>query len=573
MVFVDAGGLFKNIIQRRIDIMNDRIDSALGFIKADIVLRNAKYVNVFTNELLDGDIAIKDGYFVGIGDYEGIKEIDLNGRTVIPSFIDSHIHLESSIVSPYEFARAVIPHGTTAVIADPHEIANVIGTDGIDYMLQSTAGLPLDVFIMLPSCVPATPDDENGANLSHHELVPYLREERVLGLGEVMNAPGVINKDFELLEKITSTLAYAKKIDGHAPGVVGKDLNAYITAGVTSDHECTTLDEALEKLRKGMWIAIREGTAAKNLESLVELFDEKYHFRCMTCCDDKHPGDILKQGHMDYIVKKAVSLGANPILAIKTATINVAKHFRMPNVGAIGIGYKANFSVVDDIRALNILSVYKEGNEIYSRENGLIEFEPPKIDKKLLLRVKHTFNIKELAPSDFEIEKQPEYTVIGLQNGQITTEKIITSDVSDCAMLAVAERHKGTGHIGKCYLSGYGIKKGAIATSISHDSHNLIVAGRSAEDMAVAANCVRANNGGLAIALDGKVIGQLALPLAGLMCDNTIEEVAAVMDELHEKAAELGVNPLIDPFMTLGFVALSVIPAIRLTTKGILEVK
>ena len=245
----------------------------------------------------------------------------------------------------------------------------------------------------------------------------------------------------------------------------------------------------------------------------------------------------------------------------------------MPNVGAIGIGYKANFAVVDDIRALNILSVYKEGNEIYSRENGLIEFEPPKIDKKLLLRVKHTFNIKELAPSDFEIEKQPEYTVIGLQNGQITTEKIITSDVSDCAMLAVAERHKGTGHIGKCYLSGYGIKKGAIATSISHDNHNLIVAGRSAEDMAVAANCVRANNGGLAIALDGKVIGQLALPLAGLMCDNTIEEVAAVMDELHEKAAELGVNPLIDPFMTLGFVALSVIPAIRLTTKGILEVK
>lgn len=551
--------------------MNDRIDSALGYEKADIVLRNAKYVNVFTNELLDGDIAIKDGYFVGIGDYEGNIEIDLRGKTVIPSFIDAHIHLESSIVSPYEFAKAVIPHGTTAVVADPHEIANVIGTDGIDYMLQSTDGLPLDVFIMLPSCVPAIPGEENGATLTHHELVPYLREERVLGLGEVMNCPGVLNKDFELLEKIESTLAYGKKIDGHAPGIVGKSLNAYITAGVTSDHECTTLDEALEKLRKGMWIAIREGTAAKNVEALVKLFDEMYHFRCMTCCDDKHPGDILKQGHMDYIVKKAVSLGANPILAIKTASINTAKHFRIPNIGAIGIGYKANFSVVDDIRALNILSIYKEGKEIYNADSGLTYFEPPKIDKKLMLRVKHTFNIKELSAADFDIEKQDIYTVIGLHNKQITTEKILTSDVSDCVMLAVAERHKGTGHIGKCYLSGYGLKKGAIATSISHDNHNLIVAGKNTEDMAAAANCVRSNNGGLAIALDGKIIGQLALPLAGLMCDRPIEEVAAEMDKLHETAADLGVNPDIDPFMTLGFVSLTVIPEIRLTTTGLVE--
>ncbi|MCD8035926.1 MAG: adenine deaminase [Clostridiales bacterium] len=551
--------------------MKDRINSALGYQKADIVLRNAKYVNVFTNELLDGDIAIKDGYFVGIGDYIGEREIDLSGKTVIPSFIDAHIHLESSIVSPYEFTKAVIPHGTTAVVADPHEIANVIGTDGIDYMLQSTAGLPLDVFIMLPSCVPAVDGEENGAVLTHHELVPYLREERVLGLGEVMNCPGVLNKDYELLEKIESTLAYGKKVDGHAPGVLGKELNAYITAGITSDHECTTLDEALEKLRKGMWIAIREGTAAKNVEALIKLFDEKYHFRCMTCTDDKHPGDILKQGHMDYIVKKAVSLGANPILAIKTATINTAKHFRIPDVGAIGIGYKANFSVVDDIRSLNILSVYKCGSEIYNSETGLVPFEHPKVDKKLMLRIKHTFNIKELVPADFEIEKQDEYKVIGLHNEQITTEKIVTSDVSDCTMLAVAERHKGTGHIGKCYLSGYGLKKGAIATSISHDNHNLIVAGKNAVDMAAAANCVRANNGGIAIALDGKVIGSLALPLAGLMCDSPIEEAAAEMDVLHSIAADLGVNSDIDPFMTLGFVSLTVIPAIRLTTKGIVE--
>ena len=551
--------------------MKNRINSALGYEKADIVLRNAKFVNVFSNELLDGDIAVKDGYFVGIGDYDGLVEIDLKGKTVIPSFIDGHIHLESSIVSPYEFAKAAIPHGTTAVVADPHEIANVVGTDGIDYMLQITDGMPFDVYIMLPSCVPATPDDENGAELTHHELVPFLREPRVLGLGEVMNCPGVLNKDFELLEKIQSTLAYSKKVDGHAPAVVGKDLNAYITSGISSDHECTTLDEALEKLRKGMLIAIREGTAAKNLEALVGLFEEKYHSRCFLCCDDKHPGDILSQGHIDYIIKKAVSLGANPILAIKMATINTAKHFRMQNVGAIGIGYKANFSIVDDIRGLNILAVYKDGNEIYSKEKGLVDFKEPVVDKKLLLRVNHTFNIKELVPKDFAIEKQDEYTVIGLQNKQITTEKIITSDISDCTMLAVCERHKGTGHIGTCYLAGYGLKKGAIATSISHDNHNLIVAGKNAEDMAVAANCVRANNGGLAIAVDGKVVGELALPIAGLMCEKPIEEVAEIMDELKKTAKELGVNPEIDPFMTLGFVALTVIPEIRLTTKGIVE--
>lgn len=552
--------------------MENRIDSALGYQKADIVLRNAKYINVFTNELLDGDIAIKDGYFVGIGDYEGITEIDLKGNTVIPSFIDGHIHLESSIVSPYEFARATIPHGTTAVVADPHEIANVMGTDGIDYMLQSTEDMPLDVFLMLPSCVPAMPDDENGAVLTHHELVPYLREKRVLGLGEVMNCPAVLNKDFEMIEKLTSTLAYGKKIDGHAPGVRGKALNAYITAGVTSDHECTNLDEALEKLRKGMWVIIREGTAAKNLEALIRLFDEKYHFRCMTCTDDKHPGDLYHDGHMDYIIKKAVSLGANPILAIKTATINTAKHFGIDNVGAIGIGYKANFSIVDDIRALNILSVYKEGKEIYNKQTGLVPFEKPKVDKKLMLRINHTFNVKELKPFDFSIEKQDKYTVIGLHNKQITTEKIVTSDISDCVMLAVAERHKGTGHIGKCYLSGYGLKKGAIATSIAHDAHNLIVAGKTEEDMAVAANCVRNNNGGFAIALDGKIIGELPLPLAGLMCDKSVEEVTEIMDNLHKTATELGVNPEIDPFMTLGFVSLTVIPEIRLTTTGIVEV-
>ena len=550
----------------------NKLSVSVGSKKADLVLKNCTYLCVFTNEILKGDIAISDGYFVGIGDYSGEKEIDLKGKTVIPSFIDGHIHLESCIISPSEFAKAVVPHGTTGVVADPHEIANVLGTDGIDYMMSATSGLPIDVYIMLPSCVPATPEDENGATLTHHELIPYLREKRVLGLGEVMDARSVIEQNEGMMDKIDSTLAYGKRVDGHAPTLRGKELNAYIEAGVTSDHECITEDEALEKLRKGMWVMIREGTAAKNLEALIKLFEEKYHFRCMLVTDDKHPGDIKNLGHMDYIVRRAISLGADPKCAIRMASFNAAKYYRLGEIGAIGVGYRADFIVTSDIGQLDICEVYKAGKRIYDAKEGVVEFENPPIDKKLDKRVRSTFNVRELVPEDFAIPEQKSYDVIELVPGQIYTKKKVTSDVSNCAKLAVIERHKGTGHIGKCYLAGYGITRGAIATSIAHDSHNLIVAGVNETDMAIAANCVRNNEGGMATVVGGKVIGQLPLPIAGLMCDNDVDEVDTTLEKLKEQARKMGISEDIDPFMTLSFVSLPVIPEIRLTTKGIVDV-
>lgn len=552
--------------------MEHRISVALGKEKADLVLKNGKYVNVFTNEVLEGDIAVHEGYFVGTGNYSGKREIDLEGKVIVPSFIDGHIHLESSMISPYEFAQAVLCHGTTAVVADPHEIANVLGTDGIDYMLQSTQGLPLDVYLMLPSCVPATPEDENGAKLTHHELVPYLRENRVLGLGEVMDARGVLREEKELMDKISSTLAYYKRVDGHVPSLTGGELNAYISAGVTSDHECTTEREALEKLRNGMWVMVREGTAAKNIQPLIKLFQEKYHFRCMLVSDDRHAGELKTLGHMDYLVKKAISLGADPILAIKMASFNTAKYFRLSEIGAIGVGYRANFIITSDIRELDILAVYKEGKKIYDQEEGLNSFSRPKIDKALKRRVTSTFHMRELVPEDFAMPTQEQYTVIELERGQITTHKKIVSQLTECVKLAVIERHKGTGHMGKGYLAGYGLRSGAIATSIAHDSHNLIVAGMNDVDMAVAANCIREHEGGLAIALNGKVIGSLPLPIAGLMSDEPAEHVNVAVEQLKQQAIKLGVLEDIDPFMTLSFVSLPVIPQIRLTTQGLIEV-
>lgn len=552
--------------------MSDRIAAAIGREKPDLVLKNCKYVDVFTTELLSGDIAISDGYFVGTGSYSGKRELDLQGKTVFPSFIDGHIHLESSIISPYEFAAAVLPHGTTAVVADPHEIANVLGTDGLDYMLQATAGLPLDVFFMLPSCVPATDGDENGARLTHHELVPYLREPRVLGLGEVMNVPGVLQRDEELMSKINAALAYYKRVDGHAPAVRGCDLNAYISAGITSDHESVTEEEALEKLRKGLWVMIREGTAAKNLAALIRLFDENYHFRCMLVSDDRHPEELLREGHIDAIVRKAIRLGADPVRAIKMGSFHPAKYFRLSELGAIGVGYQANFVITSDIRTLDICAVYQKGKKIYDSAEGIVPFARPQIDEKLSRRATATFHVKELAAEDFAMEDQPPYTVIELEEGQITTKKRVTADLTGCARLAVVERHKGTGHIGKGYLAGYGLRSGAIATSISHDSHNLIVVGENARDMAIAANCVRKNEGGFAIALNGRIIGELPLPIAGLMCEKTADEVDFLLSGLKEQARRLGVREGVDPFMTLGFVSLAVIPEIRLTTRGIVEV-
>ena len=545
---------------------------AAGREKADLVLKNATYVNVFSNELCHGDIAVAEGLIVGMGEYSGNTEVDMGGKIVLPGFVDAHIHLESSLVSPTEFAKAVLPHGTTTVITDPHEIANVMGTDGIEYMLQATEDLPVDVRFMLPSCVPATPLDESGANLDYRAIDSFYDHPRVQGLAEMMNFVGIINGDSQVVEKIVASQAHHKKIDGHAPGLTGNDLNAYIAAGVYSDHECSNVEEAMAKLERGQFIMIREGTAARNLEALAPLLCEKYIERCMFCTDDKHPNDLLEKGHIDYIVKKAISLGADPIMAVKAAGYTAARYFLLNNRGAIAPGYLADFVVIDNWENFDIEMVYKKGKLMY--DGVLREFDTPEIDPYLVKRAHDTFHVAPLSAADFT-DKRP-HAVIGMVPGEIVSEDAGYADhidlEQDILKIAVIERHKNTHHIGLGYIKGYGLKHGTVATSISHDSHNIIVVGTSEEDMAAAANRIVENRGGITVMDGGQILGEVALPIAGIMSDDSLVMVNSALEAAKDEAFRLGVSRGIDPFMTLSFMALPVIPSLRLTTRGVFDV-
>ena len=560
--------------------IKEMILAARGDLVPDLVLKNARIVNVFTNEIEPGDVAVKDGYIVGIGEYEGKEEIDIGGKVICPGLIDGHIHIESSMISPSEFAKAVAPHGTAAVIADPHEIANVAGTDGIRFMIEASAGLPVDIFFMLPSCVPATPLDESGAELSAAELEPFYKEEQVSGLAELMNSYGTVRADEEIIRKIQGANSCGKRIDGHAPFLTGKDLNAYITSGVGSDHECSSFEEALEKLKRGQYIMIREGTAARNLEALLPLFDDKYCDRCMLVTDDKHGNDLIDNGHIDYIIRKAVKAGKNPLNAIKMATLNAAAYFGLKNRGAIAPGYIADIIVLSDLDDFTVEKVFKNGRLTVDGGKLVREIKAPAVDKKKYSRVYKSFNLREIKPSDFEIRDEgTRKRVIKVIPGQILTEELIVESSSkeaetdkDIIKLAVIERHKDSGHTGVGFVTGYGLKKGAIASSVAHDSHNLIVAGCSDSDMALAANTVRENGGGLAVVCDGEVLSSLPLPIGGLMCDMDAHEVEDILSVMKEQAKQLGVNEGIDPFMTLAFTALPVIPKLRLLTQGVVDV-
>ena len=560
--------------------IKEMILAARGDLVPDLVLKNARIVNVFTNDIEPGDVAVKDGYIVGIGEYEGKEEIDIGGKVICPGLIDGHIHIESSMISPSEFAKAVAPHGTAAVIADPHEIANVAGTDGIRFMIEASAGLPVDIFFMLPSCVPATPLDESGAELSAAELEPFYKEEQVAGLAELMNSYGTVRADEEIIRKIQGANSCGKRIDGHAPFLTGKDLNAYITSGVGSDHECSSFEEALEKLKRGQYIMIREGTAARNLEALLPLFDDKYCDRCMLVTDDKHGNDLIDNGHIDYIIRKAVKAGKNPLNAIKMATLNAATYFGLKNRGAIAPGYIADIIVLSDLDDFTVEKVFKNGCLTVDGGKLVREIKAPAVDKEKYSRVYKSFNLREIKPSDFEIRDEgTRKRVIKVIPGQILTEELIVESSSkeaetdkDIIKLAVIERHKDSGHTGVGFVTGYGLKKGAIASSVAHDSHNLIVAGCSDSDMALAANTVRENGGGLAVVCDGEVLSSLPLPIGGLMCDMDAHEVEDILSVMKEQARQLGVNEGIDPFMTLAFTALPVIPKLRLLTQGVVDV-
>ena len=549
------------------------IAAAAGREPADLVLKNATFVNVFSNELSTMDIAVAEGLIVGMGSYQGRSEVDCTGKIVLPGFLDAHIHLESSLVSPTEFVKAVLPHGTTTVVTDPHEIANVMGTDGIEYMLQATEDLPVDVRFMLPSCVPATPLDESGAILDYRAIDSFYDHPRVQGLAEMMNFVGAINGDEQTVEKIVAAQAHHKKIDGHAPDLQGNDLNAYIAAGVYSDHECHDVKDAIAKLERGQFIMIREGTAARNLEALMPLLTGKYADRCMFCTDDKHPNDLLEKGHIDYIVKKTISLGADPITAVKVACHNAARYFLLNNRGGISPGYLADFVIIDNFQDFNIEQVYKKG--VLMVDHGEIQdFPSPEIEPYLVERAHKTFHVAALTAEDFA-EKRPR-GIIGMVDGEITTVDAGYSDridvEYDVLKIAVVERHKNTHHIGIGYIQGYGLKSGAVATSISHDSHNIIVVGTNETDMAAAVNRVVELNGGIVVWDGGQSVAEVPLAIAGIMSDEPLVTVNEKLETAKDAAHKLGVNPGIDPFMTLSFMALPVIPSLRITTRGVFDV-
>lgn len=544
---------------------------AAGREKADLVLKNAKYLNVFSNEFLCGDIAVANGLIAGVGKYDGKTEIDVSGKLVLPGFIDAHIHLESSMVTPAEFAKAVVAHGTTTVITDPHEITNVMGIDGVEYMIQASQNLPIDVHFMMPSCVPATEIDESGAELDCNDIDLYLDNKKVLGLAEMMNYVGVINGDKNVLSKIVTSQAHHKKIDGHAPELSGNDLNAYIAAGVYSDHECSTFENALEKLRKGQFIMIREGTAAHNLKALMPLLTQQYYSRCMFATDDKHPNDLLYGGHIDYIVKQALKNGADPIVALKTATHHAARYFLLNNKGAIASGYLADIVVVDNLEDFNVETVFKRGKLVFDGE--VKDFSAPTVDEKLAEKCFDTFHLDSVTPSSFKVDGK--LGLIGLVGGELLTRNLGTADKidveNDILKIACIERHKGTNHIGVGYVKGYSLKSGAVATSVAHDSHNIITVGCNDDDIAVAVNAIKDSKGGIAVVENGKIKALLELPIAGLMSDEPLTTVNEKLENAKSSAYELGADKSIDPFMTLSFLSLPVIPSLRITTKGVFD--
>ena len=550
---------------------------ARGDESADLILANARIVNVFTGEIESGSVAVVDGYIAGIGDYQDADEvIDLAGRFLAPGLINGHTHLESSMLDVGQYVRAVVPRGTLAVVTDLHEIANVSGLEGIRYVLNCARRLPLDLYLMAPSCVPATHLETSGARLDPEDIHRVLRWRECIGLGEVMNFPGVINRDEAMLNKIG--FAEGKVIDGHAPGVSGKDLNAYIAAGIRSDHESVTLEEAREKLARGMRVMIREGSAEKNLEALLPLVTDKTYKRCLFVVDDRSCVDLLRDGDIDAVVRKAIRLGLDPVRAIQMATINAAEYFRLEHLGAVAPGYLANLIVLSDLESLQVESVYYRGKLVASegeplfpahraRARGLndsVKVGTLSLERLRLLSSGDTRYVIEIIPGQIVTRKRIEK--VRVVNGAVVP------DVSrDILKLAVVERHRATGNVGVGLVSGFGLKRGALASSIAHDSHNIVAVGTSDEDMLAAIREIERLRGGLAVTDGGRVVASLALPIAGLLSDEPLEKVVAQLERVESAAASLGTG-LTSPFSTLSFVALPVIPELRLTDLGLVDV-
>ena len=550
-------------------------------IEVDLILKNGKYLDVKTREFKQGDIAIKDGKIVGInGSYSAKEEKDIKGKFIVPGFIDGHIHLESSVISPEDFAKIASMHGTTAVVTDPHEIANVCGIDGVDYMIQKTQKLPIEVYFMVPSCVPATEFDESAAILTSKDTAMCfeLNQNRIIGLAEMMNYPGVLFGDKEVLAKIEEAKKRGKRVDGHAPGLTGDDLEKYIAAGISSDHECSTLEEAKEKIdiakksNQDFYVMIRQGTAAKNLDALAELINlPEYMQNVMFATDDKHPEELRTEGHIDSIIRRAIKLGIKPEDAYVTATYNAANYFGLQNMGRIEEGCNADFVILDEINEVKIDSVYKDGREM--DKETLLNWPKNEVESSLEQKVRNSIKMREITASDIYCKGLPKQ-VIGLVPGEIiTTNEGVADDYdlgNDIIKAVVIESHKGTMHIGVAYLKGMGLKKGAVGTTVAHDSHYMIIAGTNDRDIIIAANKLAKMQGGKIYIENGEEKASLALPIANLMTDENPNVVVRKMEELKEFAK---VNEGIDAFMNLSFVSLPVIGDVRLLPGGAFNVK
>lgn len=559
------------------DDIRQKLAVSRGDEPADVVFRNARIVNVLSGEIHDGDVAVSNGMVVGIGAYEGRTVIDCEGRFLAPSFIDAHIHIESTMLTVAEFARAVVPHGTGAVVADPHEFANVVGLEGIDYVLDAARALPIDVFVMMSSCVPATPLETAGARLTSTDIVLYTGREDVLGVAELMNFPGVFNGMESELLKIAA--ARGKRVDGHAPGLRGPQLDAYILAGVRSDHECTTIDEARDKLRRGMQILMREGTAERNLHDLLPLVTAGNATQFSFATDDKHPADLADEGHIDHHVREAIRSGLDPMTVLQIATINTARHYRMGRHGAIAPGYWANMILFSDMHDIRAEDVYYRGAPVAHGGGAIADF-PASGD---IANMRDTMHVGEFWKDSFVVPVVPhsKIKVIDLVPRQIITraavvdprieDDAVEADASrDILKLVVIERHRATGNIGHGFVRGFGLRRGALASTVAHDAHNIIVVGTNDLDMYAAALHLIRLGGGQCVVADARVIEELPLPIAGLVSDQPLEFVRGKVDALIAAAASLGCT-LPDPFMTLSFLALSPIPALKVTDLGLVD--
>lgn len=553
----------------------------MGRVPADVVIKNCKVVNVFSGEITEGNIAIGGGQIAGIGEYEGKEVIDAEGRYAAPGFIDSHIHIESSYLSPEELGRLLVPHGGTTIMADPHEIANVCGAEGLAYMVEAGKRTALDIKYELPSCVPATPFENAGAVLDAREIEKMIPSDDFIGLGEFMNFPGVISTDEDVMDKLIAAKRQGKWIDGHGSGLEGNALNAYASAGILADHECSSVAEMKDRLDRGMYILLRQGSACHNLRTLLKGVTPENSRRCLLCSDDRQPKTILHEGHLDNHLRICVEEGIDPVTAIRMATLNAAECFGLKDRGAIAPGKRADIVLMDDLKDFNVNRVWIDGKLVAEEGTYL-----PAIEKYDISSVKGSVVLKDFSKDKFKMNlKSNKVNVIGILPGGVVTEKL-TAEIDldengefvwnpdvDIVKVAVLERHHGTGNVACGFLKGYGIKEGAVALSVAHDSHNIIVVGVNDDEMEFAVNALVAQEGGIVLVKNGKVVESMPMPIAGLMSDQSGEWVDEKLTAIHEKAfSELGICGEVEPVMTLCFMSLIVIPALKLTDTGLFDV-